>query len=320
MTTIVSYDRAAILLKAEVTYGTDPVPAGATDSILASNIRVRFGANKLTREQSRGYLGARPFVTTGRQTFIEFDVELLGHATPGTAAPISPVLLACAHAEALTPATDAVYNPISSAFDSVTAYVFVPGGNASGATRHVITGVRGTMVVNEAVNGYARARVTLTGKEAILSNNAFPAQTLTAFQIPPAISADTWAVSVDDGGGAFLVDAVELELDQGQRVQLYETSEQQLATIAAREVTGFLRVMDPALADIDFFTLAKNGTLCEIVSTVTGGAGKNVEIIIPTAQFEYPERIDIDGASGLRVPFSAIPTAAGNDEYSITFT
>ncbi|MGK2926109.1 MAG: hypothetical protein ACSLE2_10850 [Lysobacterales bacterium] len=321
-TTIVSFDRAALLLKLEGTYGTDPVPVGATDSILISNGRIRFSANKLVRELDRAYFGGRPFILTGRQAFVEFDIELMGAAAAGGSSPNWPVLRATGHAETLVAVTSAAYNPVSVGFESVTAYFFIPSADASGARRHVISGIHGTITFNQSINNYGRGRVVLTGQEAVMTDNAFPAQTLTAFQDPVAITNGTWSVTVDPAGAAplFAVDCVELELAQGGRVQLYETSEQQRVAITARDTQGFMRIMSPALADVDFFALSAAHTRVNIQSVVTGGAGKNTTLSIGTAQLEYPELIDIDGAAGLRVPFSAIPTDAGNDEYQLIHT
>lgn len=320
MTQIVSFERAALLLKKEVTYGLDPVPVPATDGMLIQNGRIRFQANKLVREVDRAFFGGRPFVLTGRTAFIEFDFELMGAAVVGDAAPIAPVLLATAHAETLTLATSATYNPVSSGFDSATGYFTIPSPNASGATRHVVTGLMGSTVITAQINNFARGRAVLQGQEAILSDNAFPAVTLTNFQAPVGIDNSTWSVTADDGGGAFALDCVELQLDSGNRQRQYETSEQQIITIVERDAQGFLRIHDTALVDFDAFALAKAGTNVNIQSVITGGAGKIFTLSIPKAQLDLPERIDIDGASGLRIPFSAIPSDTGNDEYELIFT
>lgn len=318
---IVTFDRAALLLKEEVTYGTDPTPTGANDSILISSGRIRFAANKVTRDIDQAYLGARPFVLTGRTAFIEFDLELMGASTVDGSAPISPVLLLLGLAETITPTTGPVdYDPISSAFKSATGYFTIPSPNASGGVRHVITGLRGDATLTVAINGYARLRCVLQGDEAILSDNAMPTQTLSAFQKPVGVTKGTWQLSVDDGGGAFNVEGVELSLAFGNRVQLYETSETKCIGITGRDATGFIRIHDPALTDLNPYALAKDETLCNIVSVVDGGSTKKFTLNIPTAQLEFPERIDIDGASGLRVPFTALPSSAGNDEFNLEFS
>lgn len=321
MTDIISFDQAALLLKPEVTYGTDPTPDGANDSILISNGRIRFAANKLTREIDQAYLGARPFVLTGRSAFIEFDLEVMGNGTVDAAAPIAPVLLACGLAETITPTTGPVdYDPVSSAFGSATGYFTIPSFNASGGTRHVVVGLRGNPVYTCGINGYARLRVTMQGDEAVLSDAAMPAQTLSAFQAPVGVTTATWALTADDGGGAFNLDGVELQLDFGMRNTLYETSEQKVVAITGREATGFLRIHDTRLSDFNAYALANAGTQANIVSVVDGGATKKHTLNIPTVQLELPERIDISGASGLRVPFTALPSSAGNDEFNLSFS
>lgn len=321
MTAIIAFDRAALLLKAEVTYGTDPTPTGADNAMLIQQGRIRFQASKLVREIDRAHFGARPFLLTGRQAFIEFDFEMMGAADAGGAAPIAPILLSCGHAQSLVADTSATYNVVSSAFSSTTAYFSIPSTDSNGATRHVVTGLRGSIVFTQQINNFFKGRAVLQGMEAVLSNAAFPTMTLTAFQDPVMIDTATWEVTADDGGGAFALDCVELQLDQGNRVQIYETSEQKVQTIVGRDAQGFLRVMAPALTDFNPYALAIARTPVDIQSEIDGGAeGLICLLSIPQVQLDMPERIDIDGASGWRIPFSALPSATGNDEYEIVFT
>lgn len=322
MTAIIAFDRAAFLLKAESTYGTDPTPDGTDNAMLIQQGRIRFqAANKLIREIDRPFFGARPFLLTGRQAFIEFEFEMMGAAAPGAAAPIGPILLTCGHAQTLSADTSATYNVVSSAFGSTTGYFSIPSVDSNGATRHVVTGLRGSIVFTQQINNFFKGRAVLQGMEAVLSNAAFPTMTLTAFQEPVAIETSTWSVTADDGGGAFALDCVELQLDQGNRVQIYETSEQKVQTIVGRDTQGFLRVMAPALTDFDPYALAVARTPVDIQSEVDGGDDGLICLLsIPQVQLDLPERIDIDGASGWRIPFSALPSSAGNDEYEIVFT
>ncbi len=317
MGAIVTFDRAALLLKKEVTYGTDPVPTAAADSILISNGRIRFVANKLVREIDQAYLGARPFVLTGRTAFIEFDLELMGNKTVTAAPPIGPVLTSLGLAETLTATTGpADYNPVSASFASATGHFSIPSPNASGWVRHVVTGLRGSGVMTQAINGFSILRVTMQGDEAVLSNTVLATQTLTGYRTPIGITTATWTLSV----GSFAVEGVEFQLDFGQRLQLYETSETKCVAITGRDATGFLRFHDPAQTNLDPYALAKLEGTSLITSVVTGGATKTLTTTIAKAQFEYPERIDIDGASGLRVPFTALPSAAGNNEFELSFS
>ncbi len=317
MGAITNFDRATLLLKAESTYGTDSVPVGATDSILISNGRIRYTANKLVREIDQAYLGARPFLLTGRTAFVEFDIEMMGATTVDLTAPISPVLLILGLAETITPSTGPVdYDPISAAFTSATGYFHIASPNVSGGARHIITGLRGNAVLNQGINGFSRLTCTLQGNEAIVSDNALPVQTLSAFQKPIGITTPNWILSLD----GFLVEGVELSLDLGQNVQLYETSETKCVAITTRDATGFLRIHDPDIVDVDPYALAQAEVAVPIVSTVGVGATKILTTTIGEALLEFPERIDIDGASGLRVPFTALPSSAGNDDFKFSFS
>lgn len=316
---IIAFNQAALLLKTEgASYGVDSTPAGSTDAMLIQNGRIRFASNKLSREISTAYFGSKPFVLTGRQTIIEFDFEIMGNATVDLAAPIAPILLASAHAQTLNAATDARYNPITLAIPSMTAYFYIPSSDSNGAKRFVALGVEIDCTFNHSVNAFAKGHAVMTGLEADVTNTAIPSLTLTGFRAPFEINASTWQVTVDDGSSPFDVSCVEVSLAQNGKVQLFEHSEEKRIAIVGREASGFLRIFDPALADIDFYALAAALTPVEISSIVDGGATLKQSLIIQ-AQLEEPEPIDINGASGLRIPFVAVPTTAGNDEYEWVF-
>ena len=75
-----------ILAKIEVTEGTDPVPTGAANAILCSQITVTpLGGSTADRQLAFPSFGAVPKKHVNKFVQVQFDVELAGSGAAGTA-------------------------------------------------------------------------------------------------------------------------------------------------------------------------------------------------------------------------------------------
>lgn len=304
-----STDRVA-LLAIESTYGTAPAMVAA-DAILLMGSTIETAADKLERDLDSPHFGGNPFVLVGKRVTLKGDCDVLGAATPGTAAPLGKLYRVTGHAETLTPATNSVYAPISTGFESAAVDFYWAG------VRFRMTGVRGTIDFDFSIKSYAKGSVTLTGILTMPTDAEAPSGiSWTAFQTPAAIETPTWTVAV----GATNVHAQQLTLGQGADVKLIETSESRQVIITDRKPSGSLKVIkNDALATWNPWALAEAQGIVTITNTIVSAAGLNVSMPI-RAQLEYPKPIDIEGVAGFEIPFAAIPSGAGGDEYSITYT
>ena len=129
--------RRTILAKIETVYGTDPTPTGSANAILVRNMTITpLNAEMVSRDLVRPYLGTSEQLVAAKHVAIEFEVEMAGSGTAGTAPAYGPLLRACGLAET-DGLSDVVYSPVSSGFESVTMYHNVDG------VLHKITGARG---------------------------------------------------------------------------------------------------------------------------------------------------------------------------------
>jgi len=304
-----STDRVA-LLAIETTYGTAPTMVAA-DAILLMDSSVETSADKLERNVDSPYFGGDPFVLVGKRVVLKAGCDILGAATPGNAAPLGKLFRVCGHAETLTPATSAAYAPISTGFESATVDFYWAG------VRFRMTGVRGLIDFDFSIKNYAKGSITLTGILTIPSDAEAPSGiSWTAFQTPAAIEAPTWTVAV----GATNVHAQQLTLSQGADVKLIETSESRQVIITDRKPSGSLKIAkNDTLATWNPWAIAEAQSIVTITNTIVSAAGLNVSMPI-RAQLEYPKPIDIEGVAGFEIPFTAVPSGAGGDEYTITFT
>lgn len=125
--------RAALLAKLEPNYGTDSVPAAATDAVLLAGEDgpiwelVEDAKERMT---VRPYFGADAELPWQRYYRTSFQQELTGFGTAGPAAPIAgydALLQACGLARTITADTRVDYTPISQGHKSASIYDYIDG-------------------------------------------------------------------------------------------------------------------------------------------------------------------------------------------------
>lgn len=94
--------KRVLLAKIESVYGTDPTPTGAANAILVRNMTVTpQEADFADRDLVRPYLGRSEQLPAAIRALVEFEVEIAGAGTAGTAPGYGPLLRACGFAEQL---------------------------------------------------------------------------------------------------------------------------------------------------------------------------------------------------------------------------
>ena len=90
--------------------------------------------------------------------------------------------------------------------------------------------------------------------------------------------------------------------------------------ITERAPSGSLVVEAPALSGHNFFTDATGSSTGTNTWQHSGGAGNIVTVSCPQSDFSAPSYEDSDGIVMLNLPFMAVPTSAGNNEFSLALT
>lgn len=303
-----SWRRKALLGKLETVYGTDPVPTAMLNGILAMNLEITLSGEKLEREIDRAFFTANPFVLVGKKAEIKFDFEPMGADPGGVVAPCNAVMEMCAHAvtlDAVGPPLRATYNPISDAIKSGTLYVYI------GTNLMKISGCRGTIDWTVEIKKFIKGSCTLTGFFDVPENAALAMPDLSNWQQPAAIETETWLVSVD--GTPINTNSITLSMNQD--TPMIEGSEEREVVVTDRQANGVLKVYDPTVAVFDFFDLAQSHARVPIICEVDGGTSKLSRFTVALAQFEMPKFVEIEGVRGLEIPYNAIASDAGSDEY-----
>jgi hypothetical protein len=159
-----------ITAKVESVYGTDSAPAAADDSILVSEIRAAFEPNNVDRNLIRPFFGSSEQLVGTRSVVLNFNVELAGSGTPGTAPRWARLLEACAmdgatDTRTITGTTISAQASDKSYNDSGNG--FVTAGFAVGM-RVTVTGFTGDVannIVGGIVTAVAAGKLTIGGAD-----------------------------------------------------------------------------------------------------------------------------------------------------------
>lgn len=302
-----------ILLKKEATYGTDIVPAG-TDAVLVRDLSVTpLQSDVVSRDLVRAYLGASEQLLANTRVECQFTVELAGSGTAGTAPRYGAALQACGMSETLVASTSATYAPVSASFSSVTIYYNLDG------VLHKVTGARGTFTLNAEVGQIPSIQFTLTGVYVPPTDTAAPAVTYSA-QATPLIfkQGNTSAYQFFSYAGCLQ----SVSLDIGNTVvyrELVGCAKEVLIT--QRNVTGTVMIEAVTIATKDYFSAAlTDGTTGNLTFLHGTAAGNRVTLTAARADLGDPSYGDTDGIAMLNLPYTSIPSATGNDEFTLAFT
>lgn len=300
--------KRTILAKIEGTYGTDPTPTGSANAILVRNLSITpLNAELASRDLVRPYLGASEQLIASSYVGVEFEVELAGSGTAGTAPAYGPLLRACGMNEA-DGVSDVVYTPESSSFESVTIYYNVDG------VLHKVTGARGNFEISIQSGQIPTFKFTFTGLYNAPTDTAAPSVTYTAFQTPLAANNDnTTGFSLFSYSGA--LSSLSLNMNNSVTYRTLIGAEDVLLT--DRSVSGQVVFEAPTIAEKDFFTLALGNTLGALDITHGTTAGHKVQIQSSRVDISNPTYQDLNGIHMLQVPLTLVPSTAGNDELSI---
>lgn len=302
--------KVACLAKVETTYATDAAPTGAANAIQLTNFTLTpIAGEEVSRELLLPYLGNQGVELVGSYGQIEFDVEIAGSGTAGTAPAYGPLLRACGLAEIISAGVSVAYSPVSAGYEAVSLYFNLDGVN------HKFLGARGNVSLNLTPKQIPRLRFNFSGLLGTIADTALPAVTLTAFKRPVPVSKANTTVSLH--GTALITES--LALDLGNQVEARHLIGDESIEIVARSATGTLVAEAASLATKNWFQIAQQrtrGALSAVHGTV---AGNIVTIGAPAVEIGRPTYGATQGIANYSIPLMLCPSN-GDDEFSLTVT
>ena len=303
-----------ILAETESTYGTDPTPEVGSNAILVRNVEVTpLEVDTVNRELVRPFLGQADQLLAQQRVLLNFEVELAGSGTAGTAPAYGPLLEACRCTATTVADTSVTYAPNSDATPSSVTIYFNNDG-----VLHKATGCRGTFSLNCEVGAIPFISFEMTGVFNAPSDTAISAPTYSNQAAPLVFkNGNTSSFEVFSYAGAVQSLSFELANEVVYRELVGGTKS---IDIVNREPSGECVVEATTLATHNFFTDA-TGTSTGNLTFQHGSTGGNI-VTFTAAQIDLggPSYSDADGIQMLTLPYIATPTSAGNNEFSLAFS
>ena len=310
-----TYRKRTLLVKIESTYGTDSTPVGS-DACQVRNLEISpVESEVLSRELVRPYLGASPQLIANTRVQVTFEVEFAGSGSAGTAPRYRSLLMACGFSETVDVGVSVTYAPVSASFSSATIYYSTDG------VRHRVTGCRGTYSLNLEANQIPVINFTMTGQYNAPTDTADPTPAFTA-QATPKIFNDTNTPTFELFSETDLP-LQTLTLDVGNEIvyrELVNSSKE--VTLVDRSGSGSLVIEMPTLASHDFFADAVASTTgnLEFVHGLDAGNIITFNSAANAVSLGNPTYSESDGVVMLNLPYTLVPSTAGDDEFTLVYT
>ena len=312
----------AILLKPEVTYALDPVPTGAADALVVSNLSINpLNATQVDRDIIRSYLGAGELLLGSRYVEMGFDLELTGAGTVAVAPAWGKSLLACAMAETVTATFRVDYTPVSAAFGSCTIYWYDDG------LLHKATGARGAPMFKMGINQRPVISYKFIGLYQTPTAASNPSTTLTAWKAPQLITeANTLDLTFGGTHTTGTAPAITagtpypsqgIEVDLGNKVDFNALLGGETVDLTERKATAKCTLDLTAAQEVTMMQAAEAGTLQTVGLSHGTVANQKVMIWLPSCQITNVQKAESNGKRLVALDLRCLPTAAGNDEVRI---
>lgn len=274
-------EQGLLLVKSEVTYGTDPTPAPATDALFVSNLRISPDPKFLQREGLHSSLSMPADVAAGTLVNVSFDFEIKGAngTAADTPARYAPVLKAFEFGEDINAGTDVTYEFVDTGFASCTIYAYM-----GGATLHKVSGVFGRrLTIRETAREYGKFSAEMSGLYTAPTDAAIAAGAV--FDTSQPVKLESVALLLD--AYSPIISNLEINLDTGLSLREDLNSPESIIGFipGRRNVTGRMVIETVTEATYAFWSKFKAGTTIAITGNVIGTVAKNkVAITAPAAQ------------------------------------
>lgn len=301
--------------------GVDPDPAD--NALLSFNANIDIETDELERKLDKPYLGASPKKIIGRRAKITFDFELMGSAVVGDPSPIGPVLLCGAMKGENIPAVvgpPAVteryrYTPITAGqYQGRIWFYWGDGGDED--LLFVVNKAKCDIKLTVKSKEYWKGTATFTGTvEALPTEEGAPTGVvLTGFQNP--VEATTELAEAEFNGTPVRCYQMDFNLNNG--VSVPEDFKVRLVRVDERNCDFVLYVVKEAFSVVNWWALAQAQAQDNTVRvTLDDGAGRVVDLYLPTAQVLYPKLTEYNKQPAYEIRGIAVPTGDGNNEFQL---
>ena len=315
--------KQSILIETEGSYNDNSTTPDGQDAVLVTELTVTpIASDVVSRDYVRPYLGASEQLLANARVEVSFSVELVGSGTAGTAPGYSKALLACGLDETTSAGTSVTYAPVSDTFSSVVLFVEIGGSASNENVLHKIRGCRGNVALEAAIGEIPKLNFTFTGiYETPIDLNALSTPVFN-HQPTPLLFKPGNTSGFNLHGHQTGLNSISMDL--GNSIVYREvigSSNTKEVLLTDRAASGSVVIDAVKPGTKDFFTAATtDGTLGNLAFLHGTTGGNKVQLTSTKADLGDITYGDSDGIVTMEIPYTLIPSASGNDEFSLIYT
>jgi hypothetical protein len=320
-------NKQLILVGVETVYNSGSALTTA-NAVQTGDVNITpLAGDSVQRNIIKPFFGNNQSIMVTQYATIDFEVELAGSGTAGTAPQFDSLLVACGFFGATVSSTY-LYIPhtlskVDESLTSATIYFQRDG------IKHVLTGARGTVSFDMTVKTLPKMKFTMTGLLGAITDTPLDSTGVSfTHKAPVAISSHNTSILLTHNTVGFVPIMESFTLDMANDVKYRALVGSESVVISDRKPKGNIKIEAPALTTgvagkfRDFFDIAKKSTLGTLSITHGLDTGNIIKIESATSGLgiEAPKYGDNDGVVMLDMGLTFIPTPAGNDEIKLIFS
>ncbi|MBI5147766.1 MAG: hypothetical protein HZA37_01280 [Parcubacteria group bacterium] len=301
-----------IYAKVESTYGTDSVPTGASNALIAHDVKLDpdHGSNE---RPDLGVTKSRLKEIGGRRKYkLSFYVHLRGSGAAGTAPRgIGDLLKASDLTETISAGVSVTYAPRSGSLQSCTVYLYIDG------VRHILTGCVGDFEIAGKAGEIGMIKFTFSCLYATPSDQALPSSPTYDSTVPVALKNLT--ATLDAYAAVIREFSLKINNKITERGDFNATHGIRGFDITDRNPSGELTVEATALATKNWYTKFEADTVQVLSIAIGVSAGNICTISANQCRLRNVPYDDEDGLLVHKLPFQ-MSRSSVDDELSVVFT
>jgi Phage tail tube protein len=305
--------KLVLVAMAQSAKGTPASPVVGTNAILCRGLTPSIIEGKaVERQLIRGAKGNFGSLWVSEHRMFEFEVELAGSGTAGTAPKFAPLLLGCSMSQTVSAGVSVVYAPTASVGTYLTLMAYLDG------VLFKMTDAIGTVAFTLNAEEIPVMKFSFTGTYETMTDVTFPAGiSFSGFVDPLTVGKINTPTFTLDGIALVMKS---FGIDLANKVTWRNWVGDSGAKSPDRTPVGNMAVEMTSVATKNWGEAVRLGTEMPVVLNHGVNAGNIVSLTGPKLQINAKPTIsDDEGIALLNCTFAVKPNA-GNDEIALTFT
>jgi len=304
--------KTVLLAKIESSYGSDPTPTEAANSVIAYDPEITISSDIKERYPAHADLSRFPELRGKTNFELKFSTELNGSGTAGTASRQSPLFQACGLSETIVSSISVTHAPLSASMKSCTIWIYIDG------LLYKLNGCIGDLEIDLSAGEMGKINWTFKGIYNLPTDSAIVTPTYDS--VTPNI---VKGAVMTFGSYSAIIEKLSLKLNNEitERPDFNTTEGIKGYLVTGRNPEGSMTIeaVLRATSNADFLDYFHSRTVKSLSFVLGATAGNIVTIIASYGYCRAPKLGDRGGVRTFEIPFQ-LARSSGNDELSIVLT